>query len=121
MKDFMAKLREGFLNSFDREEFIAPSLRIIRQRKTIRESLQESRLTGKVVGIYSAVLGEGMFLVCVDDIATLNEGEIITFKPYDMNGVLLVRNTIALTEIRSVCPFESFYIDPINLRSKQYA
>jgi hypothetical protein len=76
---------------------------------------------GKVIGIYCPALGEGMFLTGVDDILTVESEEIIVLKPYDMNGILLHRNTISITEIRSVCPFDSFYINPMIKNEKHLA
>jgi hypothetical protein len=112
---FMNKLKEGLFNSFEINDYLAPSLRIFKQRKAIREALVESRITGKVVGVYAHVLGEGMFLTCVEEITTRGKDDVVSLKPYDMNGVLLVRNELCLSEIKSVCPFESFYVNPLSL------
>lgn len=118
MTSFMNKLKEGLLHSLEYHDYLPPSLKIIKQRKTIREALIESRGTGKVIGVYCPVLGEGMFLTCVDEVTAQGKDEIIVLKPYDMNGVLLVKNELSLSAIKSVCPFESFYVNPLKLNNK---
>jgi hypothetical protein len=112
---FMNKIKEGLFHSFEFNDYLPPALKIFKQRRAIREALAESRDTGKVIGIYSPVLGDGMFLTCVDEIYSQEKEEIVVLKPYDMNGVLLVRNTLSLSEIKSICPFESFYVNPLSL------
>jgi hypothetical protein len=118
---FMNKLKEGLFHSSEFNDYLPPTLKIFKHRKAIREALSESCATGKVVGVYSPVLGDGMFLTCVDQISVHERDEIVVLKPYDMNGVLLVRTDLSIAEIKSVCPFASFYINPLSLNRTLHA
>jgi hypothetical protein len=82
--------------------------------------LTENKGSGKVLGVYCPIIGNGMFLTGVDDIILADKQETVVLKPYDMNGILLIPNQVPLTAIRSVCPFESFYINPIVKDKKEY-
>jgi hypothetical protein len=119
MMDFMSRLKEGIFNSFEMDSYLPPSLKILKHRKAMKDALQESRLTGKVVGVYSPVLGNGMFLVCVEQILLEpKNAEKIILKPFDMNGIMLATNELLLHDIKSVCPFDTFYVNPMTLNIK---
>ena len=120
MMDFMSRLKEGIFNTFEMDSYLPPSLKILKHRKAMKDALQESRQTGKVIGVYSPVLGSGMFLVCVEEIVYEHkEVEKVILKPFDMNGILLTANELSLHHIKSVCPFDTFYVNPTTLSIKQ--
>jgi hypothetical protein len=118
MKELLEKIKEGLFN-LDANLEPTSAIRLIKARKIILKALQNALITQKVIGIYSPPLGEGMFLTGVESITTLGKEEIITLKPYDMNGIQLVRTDIAISEIRSACPFDSFYLNPFLFKEKE--
>src|SRR4051812_19329371 len=107
MKTFIEKLRDGIMHPFEHQPLQLNSLQLIRQRAQIRKQLLESKGTGKVLGIYCPLMGNGMFLTGVDDLIMAEKLEVVILKPYDMNGILLIPHQVPVTAIRSICPFES--------------
>lgn len=95
-------------------------IRIIKNRKGVLKSLVDSHENGSVIGIYCPNLGEGMFLVGVEDISNEESEEVITFKKYDLNGILLQRNHVSVSEIKSVCPFNAPYVNPLFNTNLEY-
>jgi hypothetical protein len=86
----------------------------VRSRKAILKELVISKKIKNVVGVYSDVLGEGMFLTAVQDIErTQKNAEIIVFYQYDVTGRLLIRTRVELDEIQLVCPFNKTYENPL--------
>jgi hypothetical protein len=67
-----------------------------------------SKEYGNVIGISSPVLGAGIFITAVDKVI-LDYETIIQLKPYDVNGGVLEKSNLKLTEITSVCAFKSRY------------
>lgn len=88
-------------------------LSFIKARKEIKKEILKSKENQNVVGIYADALGDGMFLCCVDDLFAPKNEEVVVLKPYDMNGILLQRNELALSEIRAVCPLDFKYQNPL--------
>jgi hypothetical protein len=115
------KFKEGFLSQFEATPTPTSPIKIVKQRKSIRKELMDCKENGKVLGIYCPAIGEGMFLAGIDDILITDKGEeVIVLCPYDMNGILIQRNQIAMSEIKSVCPFDTFYIHPITGKARPY-
>jgi hypothetical protein len=85
----------------------------VKARKAIKKELMQSKETGKAIGIYCPAIGEGMFLTCVEDISTVDGEETVSLKPYDMQGILLQRNQLSLSEIKSVCLMNCLYKNPL--------
>ena len=112
MINFISELRRIVLRRTP-DGFPSEKMEFIKFRKSLSKALSRSRKDGTVVGIYSDVLGEGMFVTAVDDIYSYDKEEIITLKPYDLSGVILKRTTIALSEIRAICVFDIPYKNPI--------
>jgi|GEM_PF-1301540 len=116
----MKNIAENFKNLFETapsgtsgtERNVGMRINIITSRRGIGKTLFESKETGKVVGVYSPALGEGMLLLGVHDVDANHSDPLIIFENYDLNGIRLQRNAIPLNEIRSVCPFDSGYEDP---------
>jgi hypothetical protein len=113
MRTFLEKLRDGIMSPFEYQSLQVNSLQLVKQRSMIRKQLTKSKGSGKVLGVYCPIIGNGMFLTGVDDIILADKQETVVLKPYDMNGILLIPNQVPLIAIRSVCPFESFYINPV--------
>jgi hypothetical protein len=87
--------------------------RITRKRKGILQELRWSKEHGKAVGIYSSILGEGMFVTGIEDIYEWDKDTIIVLKPYDLGGLVLQRNYLSLSEIKGICPFNFIYRHPL--------
>ena len=69
-----------------------------------------------LVGVYCPILGNGMFLVGVENIIWGDDGSAsIVFFPLDMSGHSLARRSIELSEITSIVPFNNPYISPVIL------
>jgi hypothetical protein len=75
--------------------------------------LIKSQETGKLIGVYSRILGDGMFLTGVDSIENEGSTKVITFETYDLCGQILHRTRVTLEEIKMVCPFETAYVNPL--------
>lgn len=90
-----------------------PSFDILKEKKQILREMEFSRNTGNLVGVYSKRIGEGMFLVGVQDIIR-NEADdfTIVFHPFDMSGHPLVQPAISLREICMIVPFNNPYRKP---------
>ena len=83
-----------------------------RSSKAIVRELLSSKESGSVVGIYSAILGDGMFLTGVEDLYQEGKITVAVFHRYDLSGQILNRNHIAVEEIRTVCSFCQRYRNP---------
>ena len=92
---------------------IPSNLEFIKFKKSLLQALVESRKKGTAIGIYSPALGEGMFVTGVEDIYDDDSERIIVFKPYDLSGAILQRNTLSLSEIKAVCAFDMPYRNPV--------
>ena len=101
---------------FKRSETDTPppgTFEVVKFRKSLLKALGESRRRGTTIGIYSDVLGEGMFMTAVEDIYEDTNEIIIVLKRYDLSGSILQRNTLSLSEIRAVCAFDTQYKNPV--------
>src|SRR5687767_6658026 len=81
-------------------------------RKSLLKMLVKSHKKETIIGIYSDVLGDGMFVTGVEQIHENNGDHIIQLKRYDVIGTFLIRNTISLSEIKAVCLFDMRYKNP---------
>lgn len=117
MKQVLRRLA-GLLGASDADH---PGINIIKSRKEILKAIHESKDSGNVLGVYCPSLGEGMLLIGVENISTYEGEVIVSLKRYDLNGILLHRNSISVTEIRSVCPFSTMYVNPFLKAQKVYA
>jgi len=88
-------------------------INIVKSRRAIARAILKSKQTENVVGIYCPALGEGMLLVGIEDVLTDHREEVIILKKYDLNGILLERTHISISEIRSLCAFDSKYENPL--------
>ena len=70
-----------------------------------------------LVGIYCPMLGNGMFLVGVENIVSADNGSAtVIFFPHDMSGHLLSRRSLELDDITMIVPFNNPYINPVVFR-----
>lgn len=109
MKNFL----ENLIEMLPSRTHARPGLHIVKPRKSIQKILQDSVVSSNTVGIYCPALGEGMLLVGVEDVLTDSAEPVIVLKRYDLNGIMLQRTHVALSEIRSVCPFDTKYENPL--------
>src|SRR5688500_9482220 len=85
-----------------------PELEFTTATEEILRIVIHSKEYGNVIGISSPALGAGIFITAVEKVV-LDYETIIYLKPYDVNGGLLEKNTLKLTEITSACAFKSRY------------
>jgi|GEM_PF-2895056 len=90
-----------------------PAIRVIKNRKDISKAVFNCVDSNTVLGIYCPAIADGLLLVGIESISTDGFEPIVTMRPYDLNGILLQRNQIAMSEIRSVCVFDSVYENPL--------
>ena len=84
----------------------------IKFRKSLLNTLVNTHKKGTVVGIYSNVLGDGMFVTGIEDIYEYEGDYIVHLKRYDVIGTILMRETISLSEIKAICVFDMHYKNP---------
>ena len=66
-----------------------------------------------LVGVYCPLLGNGLFLVGVENIVYGDDGTLIVFYSQDMSGHVLSRRTLHIDEINMIVPFNNPYISPL--------
>jgi hypothetical protein len=87
-------------------------MEFISESDQILHVLEQSKVNGTVVGISASILGSGVFLTGVDNIIKTDSDYLIVLKGYDVTGYILERNKIFLSDIRSICPFQSKFKNP---------
>jgi hypothetical protein len=96
------------------------SFDVFENKNLILKEMEYSAKTRNVVGVYSRVLGNGMFLVGVEEVIEGAGDKMIVFYPYDMGGYELPRRILFLDEISSIVPFNNGYVSPYgDARSRQ--
>lgn len=83
-----------------------PELEFVTASEEILRILIHSKEYGNVIGISSPFLGAGIFITAVDKII-MDYEVVVIFKPNDVNGARLEKNTLKLTEITCACSFKS--------------
>jgi hypothetical protein len=91
---------------------------IITNEKAILEALINAKENGTMIGIHAPVLGTGTYITGVVDLATNDYDTLVFTKGYDITGHFLDKSSLKLSEIRSVIPFTSIFINPF-LRKSQ--
>src|SRR5688572_17842845 len=99
----MTTLLTKLFRKNERAQQTTGGLEFIRFKKNLINSLILAHKAGTAVGIYSNVLGDGMFVTGIEDIYDYEDDYIIHLKRYDVLGTILIRNTISLSEIKAVC------------------
>ena len=109
----MLKLFSDIAQSFGARAVQHPQkIDIIKSKNSIRTAMLECAKNGFVIGVYAPALADGMLLLGIDDFSFNSSEPVVLFKKYDMNGIELPRTQVALSEIRSVCPFDCPYESP---------
>jgi hypothetical protein len=85
----------------------------IQDKQEIFKALSNSLQRGTVIGVYSRALGEGLFLTGVDDIEHDGPRTTIVFETYDISGKPMPKTRIDASDIKTVCPFQIEYINPL--------
>jgi hypothetical protein len=80
-------------------------LDFVKSKKGIMKELVISQHSGKLIGVYAAALGKGMFLTGVENIEYEGKAAIVVFDQYDASGHILSITRVPVNEIRMVCPF----------------
>ena len=88
------------------------NLKFIRSPRKMITALQECRDNGSVVGIYSRILGEGMFLTGVESIYLDDDEKVVVLKRYDLGGNILPRTHFSIHEFDSICQMGVPYVNP---------
>lgn len=107
LKTYLPKIGSGFL-----PEDTYRSFDVLKSRTRILNELSYCQKTGNLAGVYSEILGSGMFLVGVDRIIQGDDGYLVIFHSHDMSGVRLNRQTLTLEEIAAIVPFNNPYVRP---------
>lgn len=85
----------------------------VKSRKQMLNALMESRKNGTAIGVYSDVLGEGMFVTGVDDVYNDSNEQVVVLSQYELSGLILQRSTLSVGEIKGVCVFDMPYTSPL--------
>jgi len=110
----MLSLVTKFQKSLSRDGKNLNHFKFVNERQAILKLLSIAMTSGKVIGVYARVLGEGMFLTGV---SYISDEKIIDFETYDLSGQILTRTKISLDEIKMVCQFDQDYVNPLLGRS----
>jgi hypothetical protein len=89
------------------------SFDFIRSKKKMLSELEYCLGKRNLVGVYCPLLGNGMFLVGVENIVYGDDGTLIVFYSQDMSGHVLSRRTLHIDEINMIVPFNNPYISPL--------
>jgi hypothetical protein len=92
------------------------SFEVVRQ-KNLLNALVTARKRGNAIGIYSKSLGDGMFVTGIEAIFDQEDDPLIQLKTHDIMGTVLIRDMIALSEIKAICAFDMRYKEPHHLQS----
>ena len=110
MKQLLEKLSDLFLGEQQAKlELRELHVQFIRKEKAILKQVKLCKESGGLIGVYSPVLGEGMFLTTVDEIHIQHDDTRIDFKPYDISGKFLDKTSLSIKDISCICPFNQIY------------
>ena len=87
------------------------SMELVSEPGGMLNILAESKAHGTAVGVSAPVLGSEIYVTAVEDIV-IGEEITIVLKNYDITGYMLETNKLKLGEIKSVCPFKSYFENP---------
>jgi hypothetical protein len=107
MNNSISLILDGLVTTIPVKDF-----NFLRNSEDILNALLHSKERGNVVGIIAPVLGNGLFLVAVDDIFLNDPEPLIKLKSYDITGFFLDKNVLNLSEIKSICSFQSIFHNP---------
>jgi hypothetical protein len=104
-----------FLTNKMLTEASSGSFDFIRSKKEMLKEFEYCLRERNLVGVYCPLLGNGMFLVGVENIVSGDEGSLIIFYSLDMSGHALSRRTLHVDEISMIVPFNNPFIPPIHV------
>src|SRR5688572_25165823 len=81
------------------------AMTFVKTRKSMLKELTSSMENGNLIGVYCKALGEGMFLVGINNIEENPSSEIVVFETYEQSGMILNRTRVSVDEIKMVCSF----------------
>jgi hypothetical protein len=112
LREFLPALKEKVL-----AETNLASFDFIRSKSTLRKEFEFCLRERNLVGIYCPLLGNGMFLVGVENIIYGEDGGTnIVFYSHDMSGHTLARRTLCIDEITMIVPFNNAFVHPAPLK-----
>jgi hypothetical protein len=88
------------------------SFDFVQHRNEIMKELDFCQKKGSLVGVYSRKMGQGLFLVGVQEIIYGIKSEFIIFYPFDMGGYKLTTNAVSLEDIEKIIPFNNRFVMP---------
>jgi hypothetical protein len=106
------KILPFFTHSIVSETSFA-SFDFIRRKEHMLKELEYCCKTANLVGVYCPLLGNGMFLVGVEEIVSGDDGSLVIFYSRDMSGHTLSRRTLHIDEITMIVPFNNPYVQPL--------
>jgi hypothetical protein len=92
---------------------------LISTERGILDALLQAKENGTMIGIHAPVLGMGTFITGVLDIVINDYETSVVTKGYDVTGYFLDKSTLKLSEIKSVIPFTSIFVNPFLKYSTQ--
>jgi hypothetical protein len=95
------------------KELDQSGIAFVKSRKAVISELTSAKENGALIGVYSKSLGEGMFLVGVNDVEIDRGAEVVVFETYEQSGAILSRTRLSVDEIKMVCPLNIRYLNPI--------
>lgn len=113
MKKIVEKVKKAIpllIEDYTAED--AGSFDFIQHKNEIMKELDFCRKRGNLVGVYSSKMGQGLFLVGVQEIIYGIKSEIIIFHPVDMGGYKLAMNAVPLEDIDKIVPFNNRFVMP---------
>jgi hypothetical protein len=88
-------------------------LNIVSGAGPIMHVLLESKINNTVVGVHAKKLGKATYLTAVTEIMLpVDEEPLIVLTGFDITGYRLENNTLRLSEIQTVIPFNSKFENP---------
>src|SRR5687768_4612776 len=113
MKNFAEKIRSLISGKNQSSAILNAPVDFVKTKKGIMKELIISKQSGNLLGVYSRAMGEGMFLVTVEEIEKYGKEEVIVFNRYEMSGYTLSRTRLSIDEIQMVCPFNKSFRTPV--------
>lgn len=88
-------------------------VQFIRNQKAMLTQIKLCKKSHGLIGVYSPLLGKGMFLTTVDDIRFIDDEVLVIFKPYEVIGDMPEKTSIPFSAITCICPFNQLYSEPV--------
>jgi hypothetical protein len=82
---------------------------IISDPSLMLQTLMSSKEQGTVIGIWATVLGDGLHMCGIENVADEKSGKLIELNETDLNGVPLKVKQLHLVDISTVFPFRFLF------------